>query len=557
MDQQTDVLICGAGPVGLSLAAQLELMGVSCLIIDKNRHRSEMSKALVVWGRSLELLNTCMDAHAFLQAGRPVRKAKFYQEGASFAEIEFSSQESEFGTGVLIPQSMTEKLLEERLLQLGAAVHRETELVSFEQSEEEVQCLLRDADGEPKNVKAKYLVGCDGAHSAVRHGLGLPFPGKKDGLRWVLADVELSGDLPEADVASFWSRLGILLLFRFDENVWRVVAEEPLVSEDAPRRDPTLEEIQKHLGERGAGNVRASNPTWLAEFRVSERKVENYRAGNVFLAGDAAHVHSPAGGQGMNTGIQDSCNLAWKIAWKLRGAANAALLDSYSQERSQVGAMVVKATSHMTRLATTESQLLQSVRNAVAKIALHFDWVQDKVRKNLAEYTIAYRDSSLNGSDERVGRTILKCGDRVPNIRWTDGTGECQTLYQHLAAARAVLLILNSSHAHPSESSNQEFSRKGFMGQATSDQGRSWLAIELVAVDGFGGQFDDGLSVAKRDAGETEGDLVGVVLRDEIKTLQLGASGWAIIRPDGYLAAAGNCEDLQAASEWLKMFAEM
>ena len=166
MDQQTDVLICGAGPVGLSLATQLEVMGVSCLIIDKRPQRSAKSKALVVWGRSLELLNTCMDAHAFLEAGRHVCKARFFQEGSPFAEIEFARGENEFGTGVLIPQSVTEKLLEERLLQLGAAVRRKTELVAFEQNQNEVQCVLLDAEGAVKTVGAKYLVGCDGAHDA-------------------------------------------------------------------------------------------------------------------------------------------------------------------------------------------------------------------------------------------------------------------------------------------------------------------------------------------------------------------------------------------------------
>ena len=547
MDQQTDVLICGAGPVGLSLATQLEVMGVSCLIIDKRPQRSAKSKALVVWGRSLELLNTCMDAHAFLEAGRPVCKARFFQEGSPFAEIEFARGETEFGTGVLIPQSMTEKLLEERLLQLGATVRRKTELVAFEQNQNEVQCVLLDAEGARETVGAKYLVGCDGAHSVVRHGLGLPFPGNKDQLRWILADVELSGDVPDADVASFWSRLGILLLFRFGENVWRVVAEEPLAREDAPRRDPTLEEIQKHLEERGVGNVQASNPTWLSEFRVNERKVESYRAGNVFLAGDAAHVHSPAGGQGMNTGIQDSCNLAWKLAWQLRGTANASLLDSYSEERSRVGAMVVKTTSHMTRIATTESRLLQSVRNAVAKIALHFDWVQDKVRQNLAEYTVAYRDSPLNGRDSRSGPASLKCGDRVPNIRWRDWDGEAQTLYQHLSGAKAVLLILNSRHANEKERSGKEFRRQEFREQVTSSQRHLCVTIDLVAVDDF--------SVNLRGAVESEVDLGGVVLIDEIKTLQFGSSGWAIIRPDGYLATAGNCDDMQAARQWLNLFA--
>ena len=535
---RTDVLICGAGPVGLCLAAQLQAMGVSYQIIDKNRQRSEKSKALVVWGRSLELLNTCMDASEFLDVGRPVREARFFDEGVQFAEIKFSRSASEFGTGVLIPQCLTEKLLEDHLQQCGSEVQRETELLSFEQCTDEVACVLRNADGGQNAVTAKYLVGCDGAHSVVRHGLGFAFPGRKDGLRWVLADVELSGDVPDADVASLWSRSGILLLFHFGENIWRVVAEEPLADHDLPKRDPTLQEIQKHLDERGAENVRASNPTWLSEFRVNERKVENYRSGRVFLAGDAAHVHSPAGGQGMNTGIQDSCNLAWKLAWHLRGTTNAELLDSYSNERSEVGAMVVRATSHMTRLATTESRVLQSVRNTVAKIALHFDWVQDKVRQNLAEYTVAYRSSQLNGSDARRTRSGLKCGDRVPDIRWIDACGQPQTLYQCLSGGRAVVLVLGSTHKPSSQP----------WGQGICGAEESLLAVHLVVVDD--------LSVYEQRSGETVVGNGGNVDRDEVNKLDLRQSGWLIIRPDGYLAAAGECEDMEAATQWLDRFAK-
>ncbi len=535
---RTDVLVCGAGPVGLSLAGQLQRMGVSCQIVDKNGGLSDKSKALVVWGRSLELLDTCMDANSFLDQGRPVRKAKFYEEGVQFAEIEFATSESEFGTGVLLPQNLTEKLLEDHLSECGVEVQRSTTLLSFVQSRDDVTCVLADPEGRQRTVIAKYLVGCDGAHSVVRHGLELEFPGRKDGLRWVLADVELSGDVPDADVASLWSRAGILLLFHFGENVWRVVAEEPLLKPDLPRRDPTLPEIQQYLNERGAKGVKASKPTWLAEFRVSERKVEKYASGRVFVAGDAAHVHSPAGGQGMNTGIQDACNLAWKIAWKIRGVGNIDLLDSYSDERSEVGAMVVRATSHITRLATTESRVLQSVRNTVAKIALHFDWVQDKIRQNLAEYNVAYRTSGINGTDTRRNRGALRCGDRIPNIQWTDGGQKPQTLYRCLSGGRAVLLILKPHGTRSFES----------WGQGICGGDRSFRTVQLVLADY---QSQDA-NVHAEPA--TTCVSMGCLERDEFQKLGFGSGDWMIIRPDGYLAAAGESDNMGPATQWLNKF---
>lgn len=367
----------------------------------------------------------------------------------------------------------------------------------------------------------------------------MPFPGSKDGLRWVLADVELSGDVPDADIASMWSRSGILLLFRYGENVWRIVAEETLPDPESPRRAPTLEEIQQHLDVRGAANVRASKPKWLAEFRVSERKVENYRSGRVFLAGDAAHVHSPAGGQGMNTGIQDACNLAWKLAWVLRGFGSEQLLESYSNERSEVGAMVVRTTSHMTRIATTESRVLQSVRNAVAKIALHFEWVQDKVMQRLAEYTVSYRGNLINGIDSRRGKARLKCGDRVPNIQWKYRSDRSQKLYQQLSGGVAVLLMVSPGPLDASEP----------WGHNIQGGERSFETIELIVVDNF--------SIVQGVAGRAGSDRAAFVQREEIEKLNLGTGGWVIVRPDGYLAAVGECDEMQAVYDWLAKVAAL
>ncbi|MDG2013506.1 MAG: FAD-dependent monooxygenase, partial [Pirellulaceae bacterium] len=315
MTNETEVLIAGAGPVGLALAAQLNGMGIEVAIMEQRETPSQLSKAGVVWGRSLELLDLCMNADDFLRAGRPLRKALIFSEGQEIAAIDFAKSDNPFGTGVMIPQNETERVITEHLESQGVSIRRGMELEGFEQHPQGVRCEVRSSDGQPEQWQADYLVGCDGAHSTVRHTLGLDFPGQQESHRWWLADVSAKGNMPDSEMVVCWSRSGILVLFRFTESKWRLIAEKPRTDPDTLHRDPTLADMQTLMKERGIGNIELYDPLWLSEFRINERKVDQYQVDRVFLAGDAAHIHSPVGGQGMNTGIQDACNLAWKIAW--------------------------------------------------------------------------------------------------------------------------------------------------------------------------------------------------------------------------------------------------
>ena len=188
-------------------------------------------------------------------------------------------------------------------------------------------------------MEVAWLIGCDGAHSTVRHGLNLTFEGDTLMSDWILGDVHLTGWTKDPhEVNTYWHADGVLVVFPISPERFRVIADFGVAQGNERRADPTLAEVQAVLDRRGPGGIRISDPIWLAAFRINERKVTNYRAGRVFLAGDAAHVHSPAGGQGMNTGMQDACNLAWKLAMVIRGVANAEpLLESYNLERSAVG----------------------------------------------------------------------------------------------------------------------------------------------------------------------------------------------------------------------------
>ena len=467
-----------------------------------------------------------MDANQFLQIGRPVRKATLFDEGKPFASIDFEGTDGKFGTGVLLAQNKTEQLLEQHLLDREQAIRRGVELVSFQQQANGVQCEISDQAGNCEQIHARYLAGCDGAHSLVRHNLNLSFPGRKQNQRWILADVKAEGNLPESEVAAFWSRAGAIILFHFEQDTWRVVGEEALTDPDAEPVDPTLEEIQQMLNQRGAGDIKISNPTWLSEFRINERKVDQYGIGGAFLAGDAAHVHSPAGGQGMNTGIQDACNLAWKLAWSQRASLTNTLLESYSLERSKVGDKVVETTSRVTKMVTTESRVLQLLRNNLAKIALQFQWTQELARQNMAEFTVAYPDSPIAGKDQRRDHLGTRRGDRVRDISWQTPDGKSDTLYSKLAGGHAVVLSWNASNK-------------------LAEQLRSELEPKLQSSI---------LAIDLADETHANGSGQGITDQESIGKLGLSASGLLVVRPDGYLAAAGSVQDTDILAAWLHTF---
>jgi 2-polyprenyl-6-methoxyphenol hydroxylase-like FAD-dependent oxidoreductase len=394
---KSQVLIIGAGPVGLTLAAELARYGVSVRIVDKAAQRTDKSKALVLWSRTLELLDRAGCTESFVAAGHKVDAANIVADKTVVARIKISDVDSAYPYALMLPQSDTERLLEEHLGHLGVNIERQTEMSRFEQDERGVTAVLRHADGKEEVVEADWLIGCDGAHSAVRHGLGLSFLGDTLQSDWILADLHLSGyPLPATEIVTYWHEDGVLVIFPMSATRFRIIADIGLSKEGAPV-DPTLDEVQAIVDRRGPGGMVGSDPIWLSAFRINERKVADYRAGRVFVAGDAAHVHSPAGGQGMNTGMQDAINLAWKLALVCRGAASEKLLDSFSAERSAVGAEVLKAAGRLTMVATMKNHTAQAVRNLFGRLLLGLAPVRKAMVDTMTEVSIGYDHSPLNG----------------------------------------------------------------------------------------------------------------------------------------------------------------
>lgn len=432
------VLIVGAGPVGLTMALALDRRGVPVRIIDRAATPTTTSKALVLWPRTLELLaiEGCVDL--FVRAGIRGTGARLRSDRGELAHLTFAGLDSPFPFPLLIPQSETERILGEILEGRGVAVEREIALTGFATRDDGVHVTLETADGATEAATAPWLIGCDGAHSTVRHGLGVEFSGTTLDTDFILADVRLEGSLPADELSIVLSPDGIVALFPIVGGRFRVVAE---VHQPAEGDGPSLEAIQHLLDRRVPVALRARDLVWASNFRINERKVDAYRHERVFLAGDAAHVHSPAGGQGMNTGMQDAFNLAWRLAMVARGVAGGGLLDGYSSERSAVGDRVLRNAGAMTRMTGVENRALQLLRNAAMRVAGGRAGFRRRMVEQLSEIDIAYRESplSIRAPGQAPG---MHPGDRVRDIEVTLDDGTPSTLHGALGDGRFLLLAV-------------------------------------------------------------------------------------------------------------------
>lgn len=445
------VLVVGAGPVGLAMAAELARHGVAVRVIDRGVARTEHSKAIVCWSRTLETFATMGLVDDVLPRGIPAHRISIFADGRRALDVHLDELRSPYPFALLIPQSETEAALDAHLQALGVHVERRTRLERFVPARDRVTCHLLGESGSEEVLEVAWLVGCDGAHSTVRHGLNLPFVGRTDPNDWVLADVRLEGSQPRDEVQIFWSRDGVLGLFPVPDasgDRFRIVADGGASSGDAAAT-PTLDDVQRLLEARGPQGTVAREANWLAGFRINERRVGRYQRGHCFLAGDAAHVHSPAGGQGMNLGIQDAFNLGWKLALVIRGRAHPALLESYTRERLEIGKAVLRNAEAMTRLATLRSPLAQGLRNRVLPFVAGLEVIQQRARQTLSELGVTYRGSLL--SDQHVGVAAhawllgkgVAAGDRAPDADLVENAAAPTRLFTLLRDTRFSLLLLS------------------------------------------------------------------------------------------------------------------
>jgi 2-polyprenyl-6-methoxyphenol hydroxylase-like FAD-dependent oxidoreductase len=425
---QTDVLVIGAGPTGLVLALWLTRLGVKVRIIDKTAEPGTTSRALAVQARTLELYRQLDLTEAVIARGHRVPAVNLWVKGEAAARLPFES----VGSGLtpypflhIFPQDQHERLLIERLLDLGIAVERQIELVSFINGENGVMARLRGPGGQEFDCEAHYIAGCDGARSTVREAIGTGFPGGTYRQIFYVADVEAAGpavngelhvDLDEADF------LGVFPL----AGAGRARLIGTVRDERADRAD-TL--TFKDISDRAINHlkVRINKVNWFSTYHVHHRVTHHFRKGRAFLLGDAAHIHSPAGGQGMNTGIGDAINLAWKLAAVIAGRAPDKLLDSYEAERIGFARRLVATTDRVFSFATSDGRLADFLRTRVAPLliprAIAFQPVREFMFRTVSQIMLNYR----NGPLSRGAAGQVHGGDRLPWAR-VDGADNFATL---------------------------------------------------------------------------------------------------------------------------------
>ena len=528
----SDVLIVGAGPVGLTMALACQKQGLSFRLIDKLAAPSGLSKALGVWSAALEMLDGLGVADAFLTRGIHGEGMRISRGKRVLIELPAGfGVNSPFPEMILLPQCETENILSEALAARGGRIERGVECLTLRQDGADVETQLRHLDGGCEEAKFRWVVGCDGAHSAVRHLVGAEFEGNAMPEEYVLCDAHIEGEIAGGTLHLFWSSDGMLALFPVVRGVWRVLGTRAAAGKTG---EPDLAEIQSLVDVRGPGGLSLHDPTWLSTFHISERKARSFRFGNVLLAGDAAHIHSPAGGQGMNTGMQDAFNLAWKLSLLSRGYGNAeAILDSYTAERSPVAARVLAESGRLIRSNLHGHPIAQLFRDNVVRLASR----SNKFKKAMARM--------LSGLDIHYSKSVLVAGDEAWEEDWRP-----HGFAPGWRPRDAMVYRGNEPISLFGEWKPPLFTLLLFSGRRPIYRDVDRLAAVALIADGWSGQ----IRIVRVWSGDSPPPGEWLVDPDSTAHRAFGAEGSAfyLIRPDRYVALRSQPAEAGVLQSWLE-----
>ena len=547
-----DVAVIGAGPTGLTLALQLAHFGVRCRVIDAGAGGTRHSRAMAIQPRTLEVLRPLGVTEHLVRRGNPAAQLHVHTGRGVLRTplFDIGVPDTAHPYLLFLSQAATEQVMLEALAAQGVTVERSTTLTGLRQDGSGLVCTTRRGNGTSAAFRARYVVGCDGASSAVRRLRGIPFVGGSYPQGFVLADLAADGlEAPSTSdptsVHAYLTSWGPLLFFPLREPApWRLIAARPPVPSAAAPTSPQpatvdLAELQDLCDRAAGGGLRLRDPMWVSAFTIHHRMATTYGHDRVFLAGDAAHVHSPVGAQGMNTGIQDAVNLGWKLALVARGGARAALLDSYDSERRPVGAFVLRLTDRAFVVATSTHPAAVAARTTVLPLALPLLLRLRPLRRiafrTVSQLGIRYRHSPVVRSEDGAHRrrrlhrrTGVQPGDRLPDGPVTRD-GVAGRLHDVLRAPSFHLLLCGPAG--------------------------SWDDGGIRALTR---RFDDLLDVHTLDRAPAPGEAPNA-LQDSggalLRRLGVRTPTQLLVRPDGHVCLRADHRDLTATTGYLERLA--
>lgn len=440
MNTPLPVLICGAGPTGMTLALELARFGVPFRIIDRALAGAAHSQALGMQARTLELLEATHLTDRLLANARRVARVHVGAGPHALIDADFTGLPTSYPFIAIIPQNETEAIMREALDAVGITVERGLTLTALRRDANAVDVELAGPNGNER-VTARFVAACDGAHSMVRHLLDLPFGGSALPECFALADVLLDTDLPTDALRVQLAADGSAVALFPMRAGWRIIVES-----HGPLPDPPQATTFASALEAQEVPARIRETGWMANYHVHQRRVAHMRSGNAFLLGDAAHIHSPIGGQGMNSGIGDAVNLAWKLALVIRDDVAPDLLDTYDEERGSVSRALLAATDYGNRLAFNANTMVRALRNAALPVAAKVPLVRNRLCENIAQLRIAYPQSrlSVNGSPARRG---LRAGMRVRGARPAGYRPQTIVMHPHDRHSAITLVLRPDGYA--------------------------------------------------------------------------------------------------------------
>ena len=509
-----DVLIVGAGPTGLMLANQLARRGIRPQIIDRHSGPAQQSRAMAVHARTLEIYSKLGIAARAVELGQQGTGANMWVGGRLKARIpleEMGRNLSPFPYVLMLGQDENERIMGARLRDWGVDVEWNTELVALEQHADHVTATIRQPDGSSRTIDATYVAGCDGSRSGVRQMSGIGFPGAAYEQAFFVADTVATGPMVPNELNVYLWADGFHLYFPMSgENRWRVIGILP--KELQAKTDPAFEDLLPALRQEATAGLSFTSCLWFSTYRIHHRRTDKFRDRRCFLLGDAAHVHSPMGGQGMNTGLQDAYNLAWKLALVTAGHADDSLLDTYEAERLPFADRLLSTTDRAFRFVVSDSWMGGVLRTRIfpnaAALAMKPHFMRRFAFLTLSQIGVEYRASPLSQAAAGVAKGAPAAGERFPWLHLTfAGGSRSEDVFERLDDMKFNLLVIGQS------------------APATERLGLGdMLATHVVPF---------------------EGENIGVLAR-----VSIAAPAYYLLRPDGHIGLAGRTVDEGALRRW-------